>query len=104
MTEGYVQINIGMPTEQSTELGLFRRDVEKALEDSVRGDFPVIEVHEGLGSWGGKIEQSLHISTVADVDTYALRVKLRGIAEQYNQDAIALIVGSDLITKQGGTK
>jgi len=97
----YVQINIG--SDQISESGQgfisasFADDTLKALSDSIRGDLAPIEVHTGTGTWNGVSEESMHISTLADVDTYALRVKLAEIKKIYHQDAIALIVGSDLI-------
>lgn len=98
----YVQINIGADTP-STPFSIgwvssaFLGAVTRALEESTRGPFPRIETHHGVGQWLGHYEHSAHISTVADVDTYALRVKLAEIKKTFNQDAIALIVGSDLI-------
>lgn len=95
----YIQINLDegdIPDEETWQA--FVKATFRALEDSTRGDFPPIEIHEGEGYWRQDLaELSLHISTVADVDLFALRTKLARIKREYNQKAIALIVGSDLI-------
>ena len=94
----YVQINIGRGNLSHEEWLNFAHFTTIALRESARGETEVqVELHEGAGCWGDEIEDSTHISTIADVDLYALRVKLAKLKKQYNQEAIALIVGSDLI-------
>ena len=59
-----------------------------------------IEMHAGRGRWGGNSEESVHISLYveADIDVNYLRDQLGVIARLFDQDAIALIVGSELVT------
>lgn len=97
MPEKYVQINIGSSHLSDQDWTELKADTEVALLSSVRSGVPHIGTHLGTGAWEGWEEQSAHISAIADVDTYALRVKLRGLAAKYCQDTIALIVGSHLI-------
>lgn len=98
MAEQYVQINIGQGDLEYDAWSTFQDETILALRQSVKGESTnLIELHEGLGSWGSNMEASLHVSIVADVDLFALRVKLADLKKTYNQDAIALIAGSDLI-------
>lgn len=98
MNEKYVQINIGQGELTHEEWDGFQDATIIALRESVRGESDApIEVHDGAGWWDEEVENSAHVSIVADVDTYALRTKLTELKATYNQDAITLIVGSDLI-------
>lgn len=103
MTNAYVQVNIGRKFPNGIDMvgwewDLFQQDTTKALHNSMRTPKP-IESHTGRGlTPDGSAEDSLHLSTVnADVDLFALRLKLKELAERFEQDSIALIVGSELI-------
>lgn len=98
MAEQYVQINISQGPLEYDAWGTFQDETILALRQSVKGESTnFIELHEGMGSWGYVMEPSLHVSIVADVDLFALRAKLADLKKTFNQDAIALIAGSDLI-------
>lgn len=98
MTAQYVQVNIGREDLTSDDWIDFQNGVYLAIRKSIRGESTAnIEQHEGSGWWdGSEPEDSLHLSIVADVDLYTLRVKLTELKTRFNQDAIALIAGSDL--------
>ena len=56
-----------------------------------------IEIHRGTGTYGN-VEESAHISLVwEEFDMDYIRERLAGLADEFMQDAIALIVGSELI-------
>jgi len=59
-----------------------------------------VEVHHGSGVWQGVREDSAHVSLFSEhgIDTGKLRDSVAELAYDYGQDAIALIVGSELIT------
>lgn len=104
-TATYVQVNIGRnvgdvpltPRQWSGFMGA----VEGALRAATIGR-GVVSVHTGRGAWqdghGNTVsEESAMFSTFAVVDVPALRKALAVIREFAGQDAIALIVGSELI-------
>ena len=121
----YVQVNAGRNVgtvpmsderwdrfyaELSWALGRYAADMTPGLEWT---DYALdAERHTGLGTWDGVTEESMHVSlywddaTPADKRDYAadlaagdtLRATLKALARGYGQDALALIVGSELIT------
>lgn len=101
----YVQVNIGrnvgdVPMSPRNWAG-FMGSVEGALRAATIGK-GVISVHTGRGAWtddnGMTVsEDSAYFSTFAVVDVPALRTALAKVREFAGQDAIALIVGSELI-------
>ena len=108
MSAQYVQVNVGRNVggePMTDELwDRFHADVTLALLNAYRGSgVPNVSVHTGEGFWNDETtgelmsEESAYISTFADIDAYALRVDLARIRDEYGQDAIALIIGSDLI-------
>lgn len=70
-----------------------------ANANDVNLDMLDIEVHNGTGSFEGISEDSRHISVYSEAgfDLDNLRDDLREIKGWYDQEAIALIVGSELI-------
>lgn len=119
----YIQVNFGRnigdePMSQGLWDG-FTTDITQvmahyAADMSGRDplDFPAnVECHDGVGMWGATPEDSRHLSlfwedtTPADKRDFAedlkagerLRRDLRTVADRYNQDNVALIVGSELI-------
>lgn len=115
-TEIYVQVNIGRNAHgepmSPTRWQWFADTVRDALASAVivaypGPDYPCmradimsqIEMHAGRGRWGGNSEESVHISLYveADIDVNYLRNQLGVIARMFDQDAIALIVGSELV-------
>lgn len=110
----YIQVNIGrnygksavgpwygtpMPLELWDE---FVTDVLNILdqyrEHSDMGDEDPV-VHRGTGVWDGVREDSAHISLFHEggFDLDGIRGQLRRLKNEYGQDAIALIVGSELV-------
>lgn len=102
----YVQVNIGRNVDGTAmgpgEWSRFKGAVESAVENATIGR-GVVSTHTGRGAWlsenGNTVESedSAYISTFAVVDVPALRAVLACLREIYEQDAIALIVGSELI-------
>lgn len=109
----YLQANVGrnVGTEPATEANwsACKATVADAICSAIRqlNDVPRsviksrIETHTGMGAWGElDPEESAHISIISEwsVDVELLRSELALIARMFNQDAIALIVGSELIS------
>lgn len=108
----YIQVNIGRnvgtaPLDDDN-WQWFRDTVVDTICSAVRmlNDVPRVELeaqieqHRGLGQWGElDPEESCHISlyTELDVDLDFLRENLGYVKRMFDQDAIALIVGSELI-------
>lgn len=118
----YVQVNIGrnvasVPMSEH-HWGSFQASVLEALGELIEdvtgqmhinlGDY--VETHRGEGHWGGTgepEEESVHFSAVFSTNgatgsevaeaMTAFTRELRYLAEQYGQEAIALITGSRLI-------
>lgn len=108
MSAQYVQVNVGRNVNgqpmSDERWDAFQNAVTIALLGANRGGgLPNVSFHTGEGFWNDETtgelmsEESAYISTFADIDAYALRVELARIRDEYGQDAIALIVGSDLI-------
>lgn len=105
VTPTYVQVNIGrnvagqpMPAR---DWARFQGATYAALRNATIGS-GVVSSHDGRGSWedaSGVVqsEESVYYSTFAVVDLDALRLALASLRDTYGQDAIALIVGSELI-------
>ena len=108
MSAEYVQVNIGrnvggVPMSDE-RWDRFHADITMALLKAYRGNgVPNVSFHTGEGFWNDETtgelmsEESAYISTFADIDAFALRVDLARLRDEYGQDAIALIIGSDLI-------
>ncbi|AXC36234.1 hypothetical protein SEA_FORK_5 [Microbacterium phage Fork] len=105
VTPTYVQVNIGRNVEgkpmTASEWARFKALVQSNLEYATIGR-GVVSVHEGRGAWqdehGNTVsEDSAYFSTFAVVDIPALRTALAKARMLFWQDAIALIVGSELI-------
>ena len=110
----FVQINIdrniGKTPMPRDTWDAYQKDVRDALQSSSLSALPTIfdayhESHYGTGRWWdvqlqeNVIAESVHISFFDAVgfDLPLLRSKLGEIKVKYNQDAIALITGSELI-------
>lgn len=103
----YIQVNIGRnigDTPMSDHLwDTFRLAVSQAICLSVRTTDYVSEsgneLHKGVGYWQVGEEESAHISRFDErgYDLVQLKNDLRELAKQFEQDSIALIVGSELI-------
>lgn len=102
----YVQVNIGRNIDGAAmgpgEWARFKALVESNVENATIGR-GVVSTHTGRGAWlsenGNTVESedSAYISTFAVVDVPALRRALAKARDLFSQDAIALIVGSELI-------
>lgn len=59
-----------------------------------------VQVHSGTGDWDGVPEDSAHVSLFAPdgIDVDKLRELAAILAAHYGQEAIALIVGSELVS------
>ena len=109
----YAQLNIGrnvgdVPMSDAN-WSWFKDSVADALASSVRmlHDVPRIEVrarietHSGLGQWGEiDPEESAHISIYwpGGLDVDYINDQARTLAAMFDQDAIAVIIGSTLAT------
>lgn len=100
----YVQVNIGQGDLGENEWHAFLGVVTGAIVNATRNaELMDIELHRGIGYWDDAVtgvriaEKSAHLSTIADVDLFALRTALGSIKREFRQDAIAVIVGSDLV-------
>lgn len=107
----YAQLNIGrnvgnvsmdearwawfVNTAQSILMGAQYRAGGSPAGDSQRAD---TQVHYGAGVWGGVAEESAHVSLYWEqgMDVDYIREQARGVARMFEQDAIAVIVGSEL--------
>lgn len=104
-TATYVQVNIGRNVGdkpmRAGEWARFRGEVESTLFNAIIGR-GIVSEHRGMGAWlseNGQTtqsEESAYLSTFAVVDLDALRTALRRLRVKHGQDAIALIVGSEL--------
>lgn len=110
----YVQINFGrninnVPMKNGSWM-LFQHGITEALfnaSNSVPATIfeSTVEVHHGMGRWHdaetGELitEESCHISFFdpAGFDLDMLMTDLADLKQRYSQDAIALIVGSELV-------
>ena len=116
-TATYVQVNIGRNADgepmSAARWAWFVDTVRDALVTAAvvaypRPDHPGmradlasrIETHAGYGRWGDASEESVHISLYVEtgIDATYLRAQLGVVARMFDQDAIALIVGSELVT------
>lgn len=121
MSKHYLQVNIGrnvgdVPMSDLTWLD-FQNAVLRGLVDLIWDtepsrtappSFGEIMVHSGGGTWGESVvEESVHLSycletgqlpapqfarAITDFNNY-----LRGVADEYQQEAIAVITGSKLL-------
>ena len=107
----YAQLNIGrnvgntpMPqdrwewfvnTAQSVLMGAQHRVAGSPSGESQRAD---TQVHYGAGIWGGVAEESAHISLFWEqgMDADYIREQAAVVARMFEQDAVAVIVGSEL--------
>lgn len=106
VTPTYVQVNIGRNVDgtpmPAAQWARFQAKMHEVLTNSTIGG-GVVSVHQGRGAWASEdgntveSEDSAYFSTFAVVDLDALRYALAHYRTVYNQDAIALIVGSELI-------
>ncbi|AXC36115.1 hypothetical protein SEA_LYELL_8 [Microbacterium phage Lyell] len=105
VSPAYVQVNVGrnvgMGPLSPAQWAAFQAEVVDALRAATIGR-GVISTHTGRGAWqddnGNTVsEDSAYFSTFAVVDVPALRGALRTVRNRFEQDAIALIVGSELI-------
>lgn len=73
-----------LPRPNDPALALIRKDVQ---------------VHTGMGEWDGEPEESMHVSLYHDhgIDPDAVRALARLIAHRYEQAAVAVTFGSQLI-------
>lgn len=64
-----------------------------------------VQVHRGTGYWGGLPEESAHVSLYWDrgMDADYITEQAGVMARMFDQDAIAVILGSTLITADAGT-
>lgn len=101
----YVQVNIGRNVDDApmaaAKWARFQSTIQHLLENVTLGR-GVVSTHTGRGAWVDEhgvtvSEESAYISTFAVVNLDALREALAYQRTVYGQDAIALIVGSELI-------
>ena len=109
----YIQVNIGrnfVPNRFNDSGGIlsevdwyeFQDGVasilERCREHSDMGH-EVPEIHLGTGVWNGRMEESAKISLYHEggFDLDAIREQLFRLKKEYNQDSIALLIGSELI-------
>lgn len=113
----YIQVNIGRNVDNvpmSDELwDEFRENVGMGLVDAVIGSVKIsdehfeeivagVEYHFGTGTWDGGSEDSCHISIFSPAEIEPeylgrLRQYLADTKRYYSQEAIALIVESELV-------
>ena len=96
----YVQVNIGRNVDNEPMSSGLWNDFVTAVSDVIAecSDIKSIETHFGVGYWDGGMEDSCHVSALAtfvDVDT--LREQVGYVVAEFGQDAVALIVGSELV-------
>lgn len=107
----YAQLNIGrnvgdipmaqdrwewfVNTAQSILMGAQHRVGGSPAGESHRKD---TQVHYGAGIWGGVAEESAHVSLFWEhgMDADHIREQAAIVARMFEQDAIAVIVGSEL--------
>lgn len=106
----YVQLNVGRNVGD-TPMGDARwvdlvHECKVAIANGALGmdagaALDAVQVHMGTGHWGDVVEDSAYISLfdAGWIDVSAVRRVLPLIAYRYGQDAIALIVGSELVAK-----
>lgn len=99
----YMQINIGRGTGSrklsKAQWASFIKDMQDALVIYGNAVPHTLETHYGKGTWEGQTEESCHISalTSKDVTIDNFRDVLLSAKLNYDQDAIALVLGSHLI-------
>lgn len=96
----YVQVNIGRNVVGEPMSPERWNDFVTAVSNTIAdcSDIKSIETHFGTGYWEGGMEESCHVSALAtfvDVDT--LREHLGYVAGEFGQDAVALVLGSELV-------
>lgn len=112
-TVTYAQLNIGrnvgaepmaqdrwewfVSTAQSILMGAQALQGGSPMGDSHRKD---VQVHYGTGVWGGVAEESAHVSLFWESGMRAgyIREQAAIIARMFDQDAVAVILGSELAT------
>lgn len=59
-----------------------------------------VQIHHGRGVWDGVAEDSAHVSLFwADgLDVDYIRTTAASLAQMFGQDAVAVIIGSELVT------
>ena len=108
----YAQLNIGrnvgnapmeqdrwewfVSTAQSILMGAQHRVGGSPSGESLRAD---TQVHYGAGIWAGVAEESAHISLFWEhgIDADYVREQAGVVARMFEQDAVAVIVGSELV-------
>lgn len=103
----YIQVNIGRNVNETpmsdTDWQDFQTRVTFALIFSANDTnidlLAFVEIHLGQGSYDGLTEESAHLSAFSETgfDIGHLTELLKEIKAAYQQDAIALITGSELI-------
>lgn len=103
----YIQANIGRTTNKGEVLSdedweAFINEVKNDLSFFSDGDDLPFETHFGVGTWGGKEEESAHVSLLLereleDVEVKLIKDFLAVTARTFEQDTIALILGSELV-------
>ena len=73
------------------------RRVAGGMSGATRAD---VQVHFGRGEWDGVAEDSAHVSLFwsAGMDVDHIREMAATLARMFRQDAIAVVLGSELIT------
>lgn len=96
----YVQVNIGRNIRNEPMPLYLWNDFVSAISNAIAdcSDIKSIETHYGHGYWDGGMEESCHVSALATfVDVPTLREQLGYVAAEFGQDAVALVVGSELV-------
>lgn len=99
----YMQINIGRGTGSrklsKAQWASFIKDMQDALVIYGNAVPHTLETHYGKGTWEGQTEESCHISALTDkfVTRENFKDVLLSAKLNYDQDAIALVLGSHLI-------
>lgn len=96
----YVQLNIGRNIDgKAMYLDHWYQFVTAASNVLINSTGPgVTERHYGTGEWDGVTEESAHISILTDsLDMTLLTAGVEQLKADYQQDSIALIIGSHLL-------
>lgn len=103
----YVQVNIGRSVGaepmNADAWEAFQSAIVRAFIDAMTNGLENVEIHTGQGFWNDDVtgdlvsEDSVHVSSFGDYDVSALRADVSAIGHTYGQDAVALIVGSELV-------
>jgi hypothetical protein len=94
--------NIGLTPMPDDRWRAFIQAAAAALTESAPGAF--IETHHGRGVWKGVAEDSAKVAAIGGLaDLTALAARLEDLAAEFEQDAIALTVGTTQLIAPAAT-